>query len=326
MEKKLSFVIPVYNVEAYLPQCLDSIVSQMTEECELILVDDGGTDSSGAICDRYQQQFPGVRVLHKANGGPSAARNSGVALAQGQYICYVDSDDYIRQGTVARLLEWIRDRGRDICFLQSDKVYPTGREESVGEGLTQAALEGKTSDQVLRYLASAPKFPGGPWGKLFRRELLESNHITFPEGRLSEDLVYNLEAFFAAGSFDCLDFPFYCYRQARAESLTNTVTEKYSFDTAQFVQEVARDYRQDAHSPRGECALSYGAYEYAILLWQVLLLPREVQGRAWDWLREYRWILDCGKSPTPRKVRLAVKLVGLKAGARLLDVYQKHRN
>ena len=98
MDKQISFVIPVYHVEAYLDQCLGSILEQCGDSCEVVMVDDGSKDGSPAICDRYCAQYPNARVVHIPNGGNSAARNLGVELAQGAYICFVDSDDYIAPG------------------------------------------------------------------------------------------------------------------------------------------------------------------------------------------------------------------------------------
>ena len=95
MDKKLSFILPIYKVEAYLPQCVDSILSQATEDCEIILVDDGSPDGCGAICDRYAESYEIVKVIHKPNGGLSDARNAGFDQAQGKYVLFVDSDDYL---------------------------------------------------------------------------------------------------------------------------------------------------------------------------------------------------------------------------------------
>ena len=97
MDLKISFILPVYNVEAYLPHCVNSILSQMTEACEIILVDDGTPDHSDQICDDYAARDQRVRVIHKKNGGPSAARNTGARMAKGEYLCFVDSDDYIEK-------------------------------------------------------------------------------------------------------------------------------------------------------------------------------------------------------------------------------------
>ncbi len=328
MDKKLSFVIPVYNVEAYLPQCLDSILCQTTQNCELVLVDDGSTDHSGEICDLYRNRYPDIKVVHKANGGLGSARNAGMDAAEGTYLAFVDSDDYIEAGTVAKLLQWIDTEPADVCFLELTKVYPDGSSESMGEDLHRSEIRGRTPSQVLSFLAERPKFPGSACGKLFRRAFVEENGFRFPDDRrLSEDLIYALNVYFAAGSFDYLDFPYYCYRQSRAGSITNTVTAKYYFDTAMFVEEVARRFSESRkpHNETAACALSFAAYELSILIWQSVLLKKEDRERAMDFLQEYRWVLRYGKSRKTRLIYGAACLLGLRGTAKLLDVYMSRR-
>lgn len=97
--QKISVIVPVYNVEKYLSRCIDSIISQTFSDFELILVDDGSTDSSGKICDEYGKKDGRVKVIHKRNGGLSSARNCGLENAKGNYICFVDSDDWISSVT-----------------------------------------------------------------------------------------------------------------------------------------------------------------------------------------------------------------------------------
>lgn len=327
MDLKLSFVLPVYGVEKVLPKCMDSILSQITDACEVILVDDETPDRSGILCDEYAAKDPRVHVLHKKNGGPSTARNAGVRMAQGEYICFVDSDDYIREGTVEKLLAWIRDVHLDLCFLQSAKVYPDGTEEPVQENIQSRFIRGKSRDEILNYLASCPTFPGGPWGKIIRRQLLIDHNITFPEGQISEDLIYCLECYLYAQGIDCLDFPFYCYRQGRKESLTSTVTPSYFYDTVLFLELVEKRWGQN-HRPEnadGVLALSAAAFEYSVLTWQALELPQEKQDWGWDILKQYRWLLKWGRSPKTKMIRAAASVVGLKNAARLADFYQKHR-
>ena len=327
MDMKLSFILPIYNVEAYLPHCVNSILNQMNDTCEIILVDDGSPDHSGQICDDYAARDPRIRVIHKENGGPSAARNTGLQVAKGEYICFVDSDDYIEKNTVEKLLDWIDREHLDLCFLQAAKVYEDGSTEPVREDIRSADIRGKNRDEVLRYLASRNTFSGGPWAKLYRREFLLDNHITFPEGRLSEDLVFCLKVYLRAEGIDCLDFPFYCYCQKRTDSLTSVITPSYYRDTLLFVEEVVRDYGS-THRPQnadGELALSSAAFEYAVLVWQAVLLPKENQAWAWQAIMPYRWILKWGQSSKVRLIRRASYLFGLKGAARLADFYQKHR-
>lgn len=328
MEKKLSFVIPVYNVEAYLPQCLDSILTQATESCEVVLVDDGSPDGSGAICDRYCAQYHNAKVIHIPNGGNSAARNLGVELAEGAYICFVDSDDYIAPGSVEKMLSWIDHSGADVCFLLATKVFPDGSEVPLGEGMTAQGLRGKTREQALAFMAACPKYPGGPWAKLLRREFLLENKIRFPaDQRLCEDLFYTLDAYMAAESFDALDFPYYYYRQNRAGSITSAVTPRYYFDKASFVTHVAQRFC-DGTTPRdavAESALSFAAYEYSILVWHLICMTGPDWNRAYAFLKDYRWVLKYGKSGKTKLVKTVVDIFGLRLAGKIMDVYMRNR-
>lgn len=325
MAKKLSFVIPVYNVEAYLPQCLDSILSQTTGDCEVILVDDGTKDASDVICDRYAAQHENVKVIHKPNGGLSSARNAGMELVTGEYVCFVDSDDYIADSSVEKLLRWIDSSNADICFLQTEKVYPDGTSEPMGDGIVRSAVQGQPKDSVLDFLAACAKFPGSAWGKLFRKDFLVEHQLRFPDDRrLSEDLIYCLNAFLAAESFDALEFPFYCYRQNRAGSITNSVTPKYYFDTFLFVTEVAERFGENKDAG-AKCALSFAAYEYSILVWQMIFLSGEERRKAYRYLKDYRWVLKCGGSGKTRLVNAVVSVFGLRLTAKILDVYMRRR-
>ncbi len=328
MAKKLSFIVPVYNVEAYLPQCLDSILSQSTIDCETILVDDGTKDASNVICDEYSRRYSDVKVIHKANGGLSSARNAGMELATGKYVCFIDSDDYIEAGSVQKLLQWIDANDADICFLQTAKVYPDGSAQPMGEGLDPAMIRGLHTDKVLEHLSSRPKFPGSAWAKLLRRAFLEENGLRFPDDRrLSEDLMYCLNAFLAAKRFDALEFPFYCYRQNRAGSITNSVNARYYFDTALFVEETAQRFSADqkALHDTGVYALAFAAYEYSILLWERIFLTGENRERAYAFLKEYRWVLKYGRSSKTKLVNAVVSLLGIRAAAKILNIYMNSR-
>lgn len=328
MDIKLSFILPIYKVEAYLSQCIDSILNQMPECCEIILVDDGSPDGCGAICDRYAAADDRVRVIHKPNGGLSDARNAGFRQVRGRYVLFVDSDDYIEPGSVEKLLAWLEDSSADVGFLQSKKIYPDGTWEEMGEELIRERIRGADRAAVLEFLASRPKFPASAWGKIYRRAFLEENGLYFPaDRRLSEDLSFSLEVFLKAGSMDVLEFPYYCYRQNRAGSITNTVSPKYYFDTALFVTETASRFAPEkkAQTPDAQLAMSYAAYEYAILVWQALDLTGKDRERAVAFLKEYRWVLPFGKAGKTKLVNLVVSLLGLKLAARVLDVYMKNR-
>lgn len=328
MDKKLTFILPIYKVEAFLSQCVDSILAQFTEACEMILVDDGSPDNCGAICDRYAEQHSGIKVIHKPNGGLSSARNAGFELASGRYVLFVDSDDYIEEGSVEKILRWIDTTEADVAFLLSRKVYPDGTSEPLGENLIREEILGKSREEVLRFLSGRPKFPASAWGKIYRRAFLQEQGLHYPhDRRLSEDLQYSLDLFLKAEKFDYLEFPYYCYRQNRAGSITNVVNGRYYFDTFLFVTESAERFAQNrkAKDEVSALALSFAAYEYAILLWQMLDLSGEDREKARKLLQEYRWVLSYGRSARTRLVRFAVGLLGLEGTAKLLDWYMRRR-
>ena len=120
---ELSFIVPVYNTEKYLEECISSIISQMTDRCELIIIDDGSTDSSGLLCDTFLN-YKNVSVMHNRNSGPSYSRNMGIQLAKGRYVSFVDSDDLLNENSVSNILNWISTNNEDICFLDACKFFP----------------------------------------------------------------------------------------------------------------------------------------------------------------------------------------------------------
>ena len=205
----LSIIIPVYNVEKYLNECVDSVLMQLTEECEIILVDDGSTDSSGDICQWYALNNSQVRVVRKDNGGLSSARNSGMKIAKGKYISFVDSDDVIFSGSIAEILNWIKSKGTDMCFMRAVKFYPDGTQIDLGEQIVRSELESKSKEDAVKYLASRPKYPGSAWAKLYRREFLMEYDLHFPyDRRYSEDLGFIRDCILNAHDFDALEKAF----------------------------------------------------------------------------------------------------------------------
>lgn len=179
---RVSIIVPVYNTAPYLPGCLDSLLAQTFSDFELLLVDDGSTDDSPAICDAYAAQDERIRVFHRENGGVSAARNLAVEQAKGDWICYVDSDDEVKPDYLKVMVDAIcSERCLVMGNLSDDRMSGNLREDITLHG-----------EEMVRYLLeSGALFLSGPVAKLFSRALLLENHITFPEGiHYGEDMVY----------------------------------------------------------------------------------------------------------------------------------------
>ncbi|MDR2156269.1 MAG: glycosyltransferase, partial [Clostridiales Family XIII bacterium] len=181
----ISIVIPVHNVAAYLNACVDSIASQAAKRTEIILVDDGSTDASPGICDDYALAFQNISVIHKENGGLSDARNAGVRAASGEWLLFVDGDDWIEENSLAEIERAAaRACPEDLIFLQMSKVFPDGKKTDVGSMPDRGKLKGAPKAAALDHLASLPKFPGSACAKLIRRSVLTQNNIRFQEGLL----------------------------------------------------------------------------------------------------------------------------------------------
>lgn len=178
---KISVIVPVYNVEPYLRKCLDSIVRQTYQNLEIILVDDGSPDSCGAICDEYAAQDDRIRVIHQANGGVSAARNAGLAAATGEWIGWVDSDDWIEPDMFELMLLNSLESNADIAVCSRFEEYPN---RSVFRGWDETKL--LNTEDALYFLLQNDQMQNFLWDKLFRRDLF--NGLWFWEGKTYEDI------------------------------------------------------------------------------------------------------------------------------------------
>lgn len=180
MEQLVSVIIPIYKVEAYLKRCVDSVLAQTYTNLEVILVDDGSPDGCGAICDVYAEQDSRVRVIHKVNGGLSDARNAGLKIASGEYISFIDSDDWIASGYIFSLVQKMEETNSD--FVISGVTYI---DEKLG---TQSKVIPQGTDPG--YLV-ANSLMGYTWNKLYRKYLLQKADVVFKDIALREDLLFN---------------------------------------------------------------------------------------------------------------------------------------
>lgn len=173
----ISVIVPVYNVEPYLRKCLDSILAQTYQDLEILIIDDGSTDGSGKICDEYKQDER-VRVFHTENHGLSAARNLGLDNATGDWIGFVDSDDWIEPDMYEVLLRKAEETGADVveCGVYLESQNKVTIERHIQEVLVEDPLQGLIRGEILNRV----------WDKIWKRELFSS--IKFPEGRINEDI------------------------------------------------------------------------------------------------------------------------------------------
>ncbi len=215
---KLSIIIPVYNTGIYLHKCIRSILSQKLQDFELILVDDGSKDDSGAICDEYAKQDSRVKVIHKKNEGVSIARNTGINMAEGEYIGFVDSDDWIEADMYETLYNLAVSKECDIVMCDAVTKYDDKPDEedtiirlSGGDLLSKKDIH----PELLREMA------GAVWRCIYKKNLLQNNSIIFPPNiPFSEDRIFNILAMGYADKIYYTKTPFY-NRYVRKGSAVN---------------------------------------------------------------------------------------------------------
>lgn len=193
MEHLISVIVPVYNVEKFLPSCIDSILSQTYKKLEILLVDDGSTDACPAICDAYAAKDDRVRVMHKRNSGVSETRNMGLDLARGDYLCFVDADDTIDEGYVENLYQMLREKDADVALCGWHEFFPESGQPFPAVFLDPEETQVWNREQTLKALLYQIPIDCAFWAKLYKRELFEGIRMT--PGRVYEDMEAGFQVF-----------------------------------------------------------------------------------------------------------------------------------
>ena len=218
----ISVIVPVYNVEEYLPRCIESVLSQTYKNFELLLVDDGSPDNCPEICDRYALQDKRVRVFHKQNGGQSSARNLGLDHVKGDYIAFADGDDFVSPAFLERLYRRISDDGTDIAVCEYHKVNNAGLVNTRRKMIQSDRII--NSDDLWNWEATDYyMFSVALWNKLFKAEIW--NDLRFRVGKYAEDSFAFTEYMKAVDSISILCEPLYYYYQ-RDNSEVHTFSVK----------------------------------------------------------------------------------------------------
>lgn len=215
---KISIIVPVYNAEQWLERCVDSIVAQTYADWELLLIDDGSTDCSGTICDRYAASDPRIRVFHKPNGGVSSARNLGLDHAKGEWITFVDSDDWVGLNYLKNL--YANTKGHDLIIAYANIYYKDGRIET--EKYPSYEVTEDNADWL--FTRSDMSWHTSPWSKIYRYELIEKNNLRFDEKiHIGEDAVFLYSYMLLSSKIFISNHTDYCYQSQLDGSLTKKI-------------------------------------------------------------------------------------------------------
>lgn len=238
---KISVIVPVYKVEFYLRRCVDSILAQTLTDFELILVDDGSPDNSGAICDEYVLKEARVRVIHKENGGVSSARNAGIEEARGEWLCFVDSDDAVDNDYLCKMYCGIEECGNK-CLVMTGYKCVDQNENVISE---QSFMQNETTNDIVSAIDKAENFNiiNSPVCKLFNTSIVYAKRLRFDQTiSYGEDHLFVLDYIKYVDRVRLLKGVYYIYYQTGKESLTSSKSNTIKFVV--YVEHLKEKYRE----------------------------------------------------------------------------------
>lgn len=243
MVKKISVIVPVYNVENYLKQCVDSILNQTYKDLEVFLVDDGSTDNSARICDEYALIDKRVRVYHKENSGQSGARNMALDLVTGDYVAFVDSDDYLAPDMYEKLMINLESYGADIsccsCYMVTDGVVnPNNTIFS-----NNIVVYDKREDIFSHIFSRPSQLRPEIWNKIFKRSVI--NNIRFKERQLHQDVYFDHLVFYNAKKVVYVDSPLHYYRVNRPGNTNSKPYNENRLPVLDEFESLSKQLRED---------------------------------------------------------------------------------
>ena len=310
---KLSIIVPVYNVENYIRQCINSVLFQSFCDYELILVDDGSTDSSGRICDDYLTDSK-VKVIHKKNGGLSSARNAGIMKASGDYLMFIDGDDFLySRDVLKKIVDIIIQSDGDVVQFKILQYY-----EKHNKMIEQKRLNGYQDDELmitLKKLNDNSLLSVSACDKVVKRSIVVENSILFNEELLSEDIDWSLRLYQRINKLVLLDKNVYVYRQQRPGSITSGKKRVNSlFEIISYW--ASYNYDNDVLK---RLYLSFLAYQYTILL---SIADKNERKRYYG----LKYILKYDDNYKVKKCNKIFSIFGLRGGILFMKAYLLLKN
>lgn len=318
-----SVIIPVYNVEKYLQQCVDSVLKQTFQDFEMILVDDGSNDESPEICDEYAEKDSRIRVIHKPNGGQSTARNAGYRVAKGDYIAFLDSDDfYIHDHVLSQIAEKCAS-SPDIVVFKYKKYFDT-TEEYGSCSYSFADIKQESYSDAIRRLVKKDAFFCSAWSKVVKRSIMENNQILFDEHSRCEDMDWYFNVVTHSHSMELVDDVMVGYRQ-RDNSVTSTKSIQTIDNFLEFFIKWVPKVKSLSDSSLCEVLHSSMAKLYVNLMIAYSSLTDSQKKSRYKDLKRYSILLCYCVNPRVKIIWLMKRVLGFKATMLLLDIAIKVR-
>lgn len=312
-----SIIIPLYNVEMYLDECIQSVLSQTFSSFELLLVDDGSDDGSGEICDKYKKEYEEkICVIHKKNGGQSSARNAGLEKYIGKYVMFLDSDDILLDNTVLdRIYKQITEQ--DIVafpwkeFSTGDNIKNISVVDIFSGVQTNSLMRGKSFLSTM--LRIHPEMPWYSWMYVYKSTYIQNNNLKFMEGHLFEDVMFTPNALLGAKWVSILPYPVYGYRVKRQGSTTGLKKlNKYQdmlYAAKYNIQKIQKRYDISGSLQKSLCS-SFANLYFAAMISVYALPNKKEQYVLIQNLKQDKWVADYARGKKQVVARILIKLIG----------------
>lgn len=321
---KVSFILPIYNVEKYLGECIESLLVQSYTNFEVILVDDGSPDGCPALCDEWAKKDARIKVLHKPNGGLSDARNAGLEIAQGDYVIFVDSDDFwVDKNGLQNLMEVVKENPEcDFISFNCSYYYQDTKTYKKWIPYDEKLAHPIDKDTAMRSLVASGTMPMSACLKVISRKFLSDMGLSFIKGQISEDIPWFIDLM--EGSKKCMfvNHYIYAYRQNVIDSISSKVTERSFASLLNIVEQEVKKLEHRTFSPEAKDALcSFIAYEFCILLAMLGGLPSSIRLSYRNHLYSYQWLFRYTQNPKVRKAAIVYRFCGIRVTEWILRFY-----
>ena len=316
----ISVIIPVYNMEKYLARCVDSVIAAQVDGMQIVLVDDGSKDSSPALCDAYADSYCNIQVIHQQNGGLSAARNTGMRCAQGEYLFFLDSDDAVDPQIFAKFVAHLEksESAPDVVLCDAMFVHVvTQKQTPMVAGVNEKEMNGIKGEEAIRQILIAnPDFEWHCWRYFYRRAFVEKEQMLFPVGRCYEDVLWTPRAILKAERVSYLPAISILYTYGRADSIVNSVSLKKVQDKLSICNDACQNALNVQDSALRNMLLKSLGELYISAFRNYCYGLKE----AYPYLKEYRHLLQYSKSRFGKLLRKLTGCFGFCLGTELTKI------
>lgn len=308
----ISVIIPIYKVEEYLEQCVKSVLNQTYRDIEVILVDDGSPDNCPAMCDAFAKNDTRIKVIHKPNGGSSDARNVGTQSATGDYILYMDSDDFWSStNDLAKLVNAAKETPEcDFIGFNCSYYYEAENRIVPWVKFDKEIVDTTSPDNCIEKLVASGVFPMSACMKLIKKDCLQNNNIRFIKGIYGEDIPWFVELLKKSERCRFINHYMYIYRKGLATSKSGSFSYKKYIDLFNLLKDGVVINRQECEGETRNALFSFWAYELCILRAMTGFMDKNQQKKELKELYKYNWLFKYQLHPKVRKVALVQKCFG----------------